>query len=132
MWTLDQTLDRISPHLDPALVPPIALRRLRETGRRLPAALTRRIYLESWLGVGAAARVDLIVKLDAGSRDLLAGLSPSAEDAATRRAWRSVTTFARAWGRTGGLLEDTVESLWLEFDLDPDARPDGGAAPLRV
>jgi hypothetical protein len=118
MWSLAQTLERIRPVLPAAVVSDRVLERVAIVARRLPAPLTRRFYLERWLG-DAPARVDWIVRIDARTRSVLAEGAPGPWDEVMLAdpAWQRLVSFARAWSEPGSALERGVEALWLEFDL---------------
>jgi hypothetical protein len=133
MWSLADTLDRVVPRRDTALVSPPALARLRDLAGGLAAALTRRVYLESWLGRDWP-RVDLIVKIDRRDRELLADPERSAltPDLQAQPSWRHVAAFARAWAEPGSLLDAGVRAAWLEFDLEPGLPGDGTLPAPRV
>lgn len=107
-FTLADTLAHLSGHLPDTLIPAETLPRVTAVARHLPAAVTRRLYLERWLRPGTR-RVDLIVRVEPTERDLLV------RGAGAR--------FARAW-RDDAELEGSVERIWLEFDLEEEpARP---------
>lgn len=128
MWSLAQTIDRMTSWLPPALAAGDGFARAIDAARRLPAALTNCVFFELWPPDGAA-RVDLIVRLDTRGRALLADPRLRALDASLRAepAWQRVAAFARAWA-ADGLLDRHVEGAWLEFDLDP-AQPDPWLRP---
>jgi hypothetical protein len=124
MWSLAGTVERLSRRLPPALVPEPARARARRIAGRLPAALTDCVYFERWLG-GGAARVDLIVRIDADrAGSLVSGPAALDEALLAHPAWRAVADFIRAWTAPESPLSAQVEAIWLEFDLpagDPDA-----------
>jgi hypothetical protein len=100
--------------------------RLLRASARLPAALTRWIYLESHLG-SDEPRVDLIVGIERDEAILLvdgrAALTLGAEPWSTP-GWRGVRALCARWLDAGSPLHAGVERIWLEFDL-----PAGGDAP---
>src|SRR6185369_366609 len=61
-WSVADVLDRLAPPTDEALTG-AARARLHALAVHLPAALTRVVYLESWIGQ-PRPRLDLIVKID--------------------------------------------------------------------
>ena len=105
-------------------MPPAAQERLAAVCQRLPAMLTRRIYLECRLA-GDGGRVDLIVRVDRQAAGILggreAGLDPALRETP---AWRRLGEAARRWIREPRLRE-AVAALWLEFDL-PECGSFGG------
>ena len=121
MHSLASTLALAEPFLSPALVGVPALERLRRAASRLPAALSRCIYLEC--RPTAPDRVDLIVDVDASGREILAGRNPAIELSAALRAdptWARVATYMRAWLDPNDRLAASVADAWLEFDLGGD------------
>jgi hypothetical protein len=119
MWSLADALDRLAPAADPALIGATHAR-LHALAAHLPAALTRVIYLESWIGQ-PRPRLDLSVKIDPHDRDALAA-TPG---------WAQVASFARAWA-PGSALDASIRAAWLEFDLDPLTTPDAASRAPRV
>jgi hypothetical protein len=107
---LSGTLDRVAPHLPPALVSATALARVRDAAAWLPAALSNWLYLECRLR-----------RVQAGDASLPAALGGV-------EAWRRAAALARAWADPGSPLARAVESVWLEFDLD-DASAAAGRPP---
>jgi hypothetical protein len=118
MWSLTQTLERLTPHLPEALASGAALARVGAVADRLPAALTTCLYLERFLR-REPARLDLILRVDASARSLLAGPDRWAGAPADGGGWRRIAAFARAWSDPSTGLDASVEALWLEFDLPP-------------
>jgi len=117
-WTMAVTLDRLTPHLPPALVTNEDRERLRGICARLPAALSNWVYLECRLAAGTTP-VDLAVNVDHRGRDILAGDYPATtldNELTSHPAWVRIRALARRWADTGTDLHDAVESLWLEFD----------------
>lgn len=122
MGSLADTLGRLDAQLAEPLVPRAGLARVLEIARQLPARLTNYVYLELWLHDGSS-RVDMIVRVDAAGRELLAGAARGALDERllAQPGWRRAAAFARAWAAPGGPLERHVAGAWLEFDLAADA-----------
>ena len=128
MWPLTQTLERLTPHLPPALAPRAALTRVMAVAGALPAPLTTCLYLERFLRQDPP-RLDLIVRVDASARAVLA--APERWTGATPGGgWERIASFARAWADPSTGLDGAVEALWLEFDLPPE--PPAGAPVPRV
>jgi hypothetical protein len=131
-WSVADVLDRLAPPADEALTGATRAR-LHELAARLPAALTRVIYLESWIGQ-PRPRLDLIVKIDPSDRDALADLVRFAlgPELRAQPGWAQVASFARAWAVPGSLLHEDIRAAWLEFDLDPLIAPDAALRSPRV
>jgi hypothetical protein len=125
-WSVADVLDRLAPSADPALTG-AARARLSAVAARLPAALTRVIYLESWIGQ-PRPRLDLIVKLEPRDRDALAQLVRELD----HPGWAHVASFARAWATPGSALDGGVRAAWLELDLDPRVAPDAALGAPRM
>jgi hypothetical protein len=125
-------LDRLAPPADEA-VAGAARARLHALAVQLPAALTRVVYLESWVGQ-LRPRLDLIVKIDPRDRDALADPAHSVlgPELRAQPGWAHVTRFARAWAAPGSLLHEAIRAIWLEFDLDPLIAPDAALRSPRV
>src|SRR2546423_12850034 len=87
-WSVAETLAHIAPEVPSALVTPAAHAAALAVAARLPAALTRWMYLECRLAAGVT-ETDLIVSVDAESRDILAG------DGTPR--WPRLRAFASEW-----------------------------------
>jgi hypothetical protein len=131
-WSVADALDRLAPAADEAL-PGAARARLHALAAHLPAALTRVVYLESWIGQ-TRPRLDLIVKIEPRDRDALAELVHSVLGPELRGqpGWAHVASFARAWAAPGSLLHESLRAAWLEFDLDPLIAPDAALRSPRV
>ncbi len=131
-WSVADVLDRLAPPADEALTG-AARARLHALAVHLPAALTRVVYLESWIGQ-PRPRLDLIVKIDPRDGDALADLVRFALGSELRAqpGWAHVASFARAWAVPGSLLHEGVRAAWLEFDLDPLIAPDAALRSPRV
>lgn len=126
------TLDRLAPPADEALTG-AARARVHALAAHLPAALTRVVYLESWIGQ-PRPRLDLIVKIEPRDRDALvelvrSGLGPELR---AQPGWAHVASFARAWATVGSPLHESLRAAWLEFDLDPLITPDAALRSPRV
>ncbi|HEX8691488.1 MAG TPA: hypothetical protein VF746_03540 [Longimicrobium sp.] len=129
MISLADTLDTLSAHFPAALLPPEEYAAARAAAAALPAALTRWTYLECRLG-GRPAPVDVIVEVDAAGREIITGANPALAlppGLAAAPAWERVAGLCRRWADPADPLHPWVDSLWLEFDVDPRA---GGAPPL--
>lgn len=112
--------DAILGPVGPTLLPEGARRALDDAARRLPAALTRWVYLEFRL-TPAEPAVDLVAYIDRAGAALVAGRAPGeAADAFTTQvradpAWAPAAAVCAAW--LDGRLPASVDHLWLEFDL---------------
>lgn len=116
--SLAATLSILDRHVPADLVGSDARAILDRLGRRIPAALTRRIYYECRLR-DAAPDVDLIICVDDVSRLLVS----RADDWLPSRLrghplWTGVERLCSAWqagapGRATGIYD-----VWLEFDAD--------------
>jgi hypothetical protein len=131
-WSVAGALDRLAPPTDDA-VAGAARARLDALAVHLPAALTRVVYLESWVGQ-PRPRLDLIVKIDPRDRDALADPARSVlrSELRAQPGWAHVVSFARAWAAPGSLLHESIRAIWLEFDLDPLIAPDAALRSPRV
>ena len=118
-WSVADVLDRLAPPSDEAVMG-AARARLHAFAVHLPAALTRVVYLESWIGQ-PRPRLDLIVKVDPRDRDALADLERFALGPELRAEprWAHVASFAQAWAAPGSQLHEDIRAAWVEFDLDP-------------
>lgn len=115
----DALLALAGAHAHPALVPPAALARALAAATRLPAALVAGAYLECRLAPGDDA-VDLVLRVEARGRGVLAGLDPFARlapEQASHPVWSRIAALARCWADPGDPLSWLVGHLWLEFDL---------------
>lgn len=131
-WSLADALGRLVAPADDA-VAGVARARLHALAVHLPAALTRVVYLESWVGQ-LRPRLDLIVKIEPRDRDALADLAGSGlgPELRAQPGWRQVASFARAWAAPASPLHDAIRAAWLEFDLDPRIAPDAALRSPRV
>jgi hypothetical protein len=131
-WSVADALDRLAPAADEALAG-AARARLHALATHLPAALTRVVYLESWIGQ-PRPRLDLIVKIEPRDRDALVELVRSVlgPELRAQPGWADVASFARAWVAPASLLHDSLRAAWLEFDLDPLIAPDAALRSPRV
>src|SRR5262245_35307826 len=131
-WSVADALNRLAPPTDEA-VAGAARARLHALAVHLPAALTRVVYVESWVGQ-LRPRLDLIVKIDPRDRDALADPAHSilGPELRAQPGWAHVVSFARAWAAPGSLFYDGIRAVWLEFDLDPLIAPDAALRSPRV
>jgi hypothetical protein len=131
-WSVADVLDRLAPPADEALTG-AARARLHALAAHLPAALTRVVYLESWIGQ-PRPRLDLIVKIEPRDRDALVELVHSVlgPEVRAQPGWAHVASFARAWAAPGSPLHEAIRAAWLEFDLDPLITPDAALRSPRV
>lgn len=123
-FPLARTLDAWRAHLPRALVAASAWARVQRAAAHLPAPLTTAIYLECRLAGGAGA-VDLIFRVDAPGRDLLAA---RASGLPAGDGWEAMARFCARWAAGRGDAWRHVRHLWLELDLDP-ATPVGAPLP---
>src|SRR5215468_3752482 len=100
-WSMADVLDRLAPPPDEA-VAGAARARLHALAVDLPAALTRVVYLESWVGQ-PRPRLDLIMKIDPRDRDALADPTRSVlrPELRAQPGWADVASFARVWAAPG-------------------------------
>jgi hypothetical protein len=131
-WSVADALDRLALPADEA-VASAARDRVRALAVHLPAALTRVIYLESWVGQ-PRPRLDLIMKIDPRDRDALADPARCVLEPELRAepGWAHVASFARVWAAPKSPLHDSIRAAWLEFDLDPLIAPDAALRSPRV
>src|SRR3954469_13494883 len=108
MNSLIGTLRVVEAHLSSTLMSPEARDAVERTAARLPAALSRCVYLECH---GASDAVDLIVDVD--RPDLLAELAVR-EATGECSEWQRVAALAHAWRDQA--LKDRITGIWLEFD----------------
>jgi len=117
-YTAGDTLDLVAAHVPHTLVNRAHWAELRRGAERLPAGIVHAFYLECRLG-GVVSPVDLIVRVDAAGREILAGRSPLARVVAPpdcRRAWARIGRFCEAWS-DDPRLRRTIAQLWFEFDM---------------
>src|SRR5262245_66071859 len=109
-WSVADALDRLAPSTDEA-VAGAARARVHALAAHLPAALTRVVYLESWIGQ-PRPRLDLIVRIDPRDRDALADFVSSAlgPELRAQPGWMHVASFARAWAAPASLLHDPIRA----------------------
>jgi hypothetical protein len=131
-WSVADALDRLAPSTDEA-VAGAARARVHALAVHLPAALTRVVYLESWIGQ-PRPRLDLIVKIDLRDRDALVDPARSilGPELRAQPGWAHVVSFAQTWAAPGSLLHDGIRAAWIEFDLDPLIAPDAALRSPRV
>jgi hypothetical protein len=133
-WSLADAMDRLAPPADQALTGAARARaRVHALAELLPAALTRVVYLESWIGQ-PWPRLDLIVKIEPRELDALTELlgSTATRPELRTESWAHVARFARGWAEPGSLLHETIRAAWLEFDLDPLITPEESLRAPRV
>ncbi len=118
----------VDPELPHALISDVHLHALHALARRLPAGVSEFFGFESRLG-DARAEVDFLLcaKAAEGGRDVLAGLTPEQQlpsEFLEHPVWRQIQSFAMAWAQPGTPVYDSIQNVWLEFDINSD----GGAA----
>lgn len=129
-WSVADTLERLVPPADEVLGGE-ARARLQALAARLPAALTRVVYVEAWIGQ-PRPRLDLIVKIDPDERKALAELARSMHEATGAADWRHVERFALLWAAPEGPLHQALSAAWLELDLDPLRSPEEALRAPRI
>lgn len=119
-WSLAEVLERLAPSTEIGLAG-AARARVQALAAHLPAALTRVVYLEAWVGQ-LRPRLDLIVKVEPGDRGELEELAAAgmAPELRALPGWESVARFARAWAAPESPLHEALRAAWLELDLDLD------------
>lgn len=118
--SLVDMIDALLDDAPSALVGPAWRVALGALGERLPAELTRGLYLECRLAA-EASRVDLATCLERDARALFAAGSPRGAPLAAlwdTEAWRPIRALCTEWSRPDGALHAHVERLWLEFDTE--------------
>ena len=117
-FTLARTMGEVARFIPAALVSAPARAAVMRAAARLPAALTRAVYLECRLAPGEAP-VDLIVRVEADGGAILAGRGAAslASEVARGPVWERVARLCRWWVEGGSPLAAAVGHLWLEFDL---------------
>ena len=99
-----------------------ALQRAQRLNSQLPAGLSDSVYFEHWLS-HALPRVDVIVRVTRAERFLLATEGQRTWLAVAEREkypWQRVAAFVDEWSRPDGLIDSSVDHIWLEFDLMPE------------
>jgi hypothetical protein len=116
---LTRTLTAAYRHAPQALVNAEARAALDGITDRIPAALTRRLYLECRLGA-ADSRVDVVFCVDRSSRDLLARARDewAAERVALHPVWTALDRLCSEWADPASPIAPVIYDLWLEFDTD--------------
>lgn len=129
-WSVADTLERLVPPAEELLTGE-ARARLQALAAHLPAALTRVVYVEAWIGQ-PRPRLDLIIKIDPDERDALAALARSMHDATAAADWGFVERFAQVWAAPDGPLRQALSAAWLEFDLAPLRSPEEALRAPRI
>jgi len=124
--SLRASLNAFGP-FDSRLLDADALDRVRALAERLPATLTRWMYLECRLH--ADDRIDLVMLVDRAAaailldRDLHTRLP---RDLWERPAWKQVRELCATWLDDSVSWGADIDHLWLEFDCGVDATHDPG------
>jgi hypothetical protein len=123
---LTSTLAAAAPHIGGALVSEPARLAVAEITDRIPAALTRRIYVECRLGADAP-RVDVVFCVDAASRGLLLEQLPAWLPGPLRAhpMWLGLGALCTQWAGSRS-IGPAIHDVWLEFDTA--GRPERGDA----
>jgi hypothetical protein len=117
--SLTGTLAAAIPYLPTVLVSLQARRTLDDITDRIPAALTRRIYLECRLAE-RAPRIDLVLGVDRSSRTLLMEAQRAwvPEKMRAHPLWTGLSDLCSHWTDERSSIGAWVHDLWLEFDGD--------------
>jgi hypothetical protein len=118
LWSVDDYLLVVEPHLAPALVSPSEFVRLRTLAAQLPPQSI--VGFECRLA-GDTRAADLAVALPAGSPGMrqLAGHGPHktlVDELATHSAWRQIRALCTRACEPCSDLHGRVGTVWLEFD----------------
>jgi hypothetical protein len=114
-YRLSGTLERLAPHLTASLVDPRSFAAIRRIADCLPAALTRRMYLEYRLAEVPPA-ADFVFCVDRSSASLLANADWLPGELRQAAAWDGVIRLCSAWMRGRSPLRAGIYDAWLEFD----------------
>jgi hypothetical protein len=114
---LTTTMAAATPYLPSTLVDNPARAALHGITDRLPAALTRRAYLECRLAA-RAPRVDLVFCVDASSRRLLMGPQRKwlPDHLRAHPLWVGLERLCAHWADPASRVGASIYDLWLEFD----------------
>jgi hypothetical protein len=117
--TLSNTMAAADRFLPSALVGRAARRAIADITDRLPAALTRRTYLECRLAE-RAPRVDLVFCVDRASRHLLGELQCAwlPRTLQTHPLWMGLSRLSAHWADPSSRVGAAIYDLWLEFDAE--------------
>jgi hypothetical protein len=117
--TLSNTMAAADRFMPPALVGRSARRAVGDITDQLPAALTRRAYLECRLAE-RASRVDLVFCVDASSRNLLGDLQRAwvPHHLQTHPLWMGLARLSSHWVDPSSRVGAAIYDLWLEFDAE--------------
>jgi len=117
--SLTTTMRAAVCHLPEALVGCSARAHLDRITDHLPAALTRRTYLECRVADGAS-RVDFVLCVDGSSRQSLIDASSTWLPSRLRAhpLWLGLGRVSSEWADSGSSAAAHVHDLWLEFDTE--------------
>jgi hypothetical protein len=127
---LTTTMVAAAPYVPPLLVDAAARQRIEDITNQLPAALTRRTYLECRLAE-RAAQVDLVFCVDSSSRILLMDPRPAwlPSRLRTHPLWSGLGRLCAHWADPGSQVGAAIYDLWLEFDAIESPAPADGLVP---
>ena len=119
--TLADALAPVEPLISDVLVNPSARESIKQLLGHISILASRSVLLEYRLKENQP-QVDVSVLLDPQldrGREILAGkTTPQLDSAFTSHpAWARIQTFCAAWAERGSLLNQNIETCWLEFDL---------------
>lgn len=114
--SLADTLASVRSHLPSSLVSDDVYAAVSRVSGRLPAALTRRLYVECRLHDVAA--VDLVFCIDESGRAMLQKTRPAWLPAALHGnpLWTGVARLCSRWADPTSPLHKLIYDVWLEFD----------------
>jgi hypothetical protein len=108
--------------VSPALISPSAFSDMNSVARVLPSTLAYNTFgFECRLGEDVPRADFLVLVRSSCGRDSLAGLHSTSTLPARlmdEPVWRRVRDFAACWAEPSYPLHDTVDNVWLEFDID--------------
>ena len=131
MAVADSIADYIRASLDgrslDALISAHTLDKIRPIASTLPGALTEFFGFECPLGTDEPI-ADFLICAGAveGGRDVLAGVNSYAPLAAAFEqhwSWQRVRSFAKEWSDPQSPLHESVNGMWLEFDIESSSSP---------
>jgi hypothetical protein len=128
--SLTGTLAAALAHVPPALIDAPARGAIETITNRIPAALTRRTYLECRLAEGVP-RTDLVLCVDRSSRVLL--MDPKRAwvptPLQTHPLWAGLERTCSHWADERSTIGQRIYDLWLEFDVEQPLPDDAALVP---
>ena len=123
-YPLSNTLEAIRGHLPEQLISSECMDSLKTTAGYFPAAITSIFGFESRLWE-KEAKVDFLfcVSSDRSQKDIFASKNrmhfiPAFEH--VEPVWKNIKEFARWWADSEDSLSQTIDRVWLEFDMKDD------------